>query len=257
MDVLKTDTNTKKVAITNVTGINHLKKIIFPQIDPSRLPDIYIDPESIKFITYASSAREITNIIIEQIYDFPCPERVNEELWHSLSAVGKIRCLTITDITAGVGGNVINFAAHFNSVNAYELNPIRYSYLINNANVYERTNIEFKNGNSVELLAGSGKHDIIFFDPPWGGSSYKKTKNLRLTFDGEPIEKLCNSLLTDNKCTMLVLKLPYNYDFEHLYNEIFERKQLLEDNPPIQHLSFIKIPLERMTVVIIKNYPIT
>lgn len=97
---------------------------------------------------------------------------------------------TITDMTSCVGGNVISFSRFFKEVNAIEIDPLRFSFLKHNTEeVVGAKNVNFINGNAVELLLGntsetneagasggggvSLKQDILFMDPPWGGLDYK------------------------------------------------------------------------------------
>lgn len=185
-----------------------LKQIIFPYIEENKINNLLIDNESIKYITYASSAQEITNIIMNNL-DFKG------------NIIKEMNKLVITDMTAGVGGNVLNFSNYFKYVNAIEIELIRYNYLINNIKTYGYNNINCYNNNSIKLLLDEDdiRQDIIFFDPPWGGINYKEIDNIRLTFENRTIEEICN-LLIKNETKMIVIKLPNNYDFDFFIKEI-------------------------------------
>lgn len=221
-----------------------LKKMIFPVISGDKINQLLIDNESIKFITFASSAQNITNIIMNNLFDFPCPFANKEQKWKLKPLDKKMRRLVITEMTAGVGGNVLNFAKYFKYVNAIEIDTVRYNYLSNNVKLYEYNNVNCYNSDSIDLLLNKDDivQDIIFFDPPWGGKDYKLFVNLRLRFGMFSIENICNILFQNNHNKIIVLKLPNNYDFDYLYDEL-------------QKYRVFKIVLDKMTIIVIKNYP--
>lgn len=260
----------------NNRNIISLKKLIFPQIDDQKVHQLMIDDESIKYITFSSCAQEITNIIMNSLSDFPCPmeptgscsppECVNSALvivdssgippdcaskdpskaqkkWESKSLATRMKHLVITEMTAGVGGNVLNFAKYFKYINAIEIDTRRYNYLNNNIDLYGYDNVNCYNDNSLHILIEKDDivQDIIFFDPPWGGKDYKLFSNLRLQFGEYSIENVCRILLQRKYNKMIVLKLPNNYDLNYFCDELKEYKVS----------SFI---LERMTIIVIKNY---
>ncbi|AEQ32711.1 RNA methylase [Acanthamoeba polyphaga mimivirus] len=226
-----------------IQNIFNLKKLIFPPITDMKINKIMIDTESIKYITFNTSAQEITNIIINSMNDFPCPLDKELNNWISINNQDKVKNLTITEMTAGVGGNVLNFAKFFKFVNAIEINKIRYDYLKSNVKLYEYENVNFYNDNSVDLLINQNNiiQDIVFFDPPWGGRDYKLHKTLRLDFDKFSIESICSELLTKSKTKMIVMKLPSNYDFDFMFETLKIYK-------------IEKYVLDKMVIVIIKLF---
>jgi 16S rRNA G966 N2-methylase RsmD len=217
-------------------------KQIFADLPESKLSKIKIDKPSTKYITYSCTAQEITNIIMNNLNDFPSPKQINYIIWKSYNNSKKMSHLVITDITAGVGGNVLNFAKYFKYVNAIEIDPIRCNYLLHNVGVYNRINVNCYNDDSVSLVLNNNvlKQDIIYFDPPWGGGCYKYFYNIRLLFGDTSIENFIKKLFNkDNK--MIVVKLPVNYDFKYLYEEL--------------HGYYIsKYELDKMIIIIVKNY---
>lgn len=230
--------------IINSWNIIKLKKIIFPPIADNLLSHLHIDQESYKFITFASSAQEITNIIMNSLIDFPCPKRENEITWQNKNLIDKMEKLVITEMTAGVGGNVFNFAKYFKYVNAIEIDNIRHHYLTKNINLYGFSNVNCYNEDSVDFLVNNNNNiaqDIVFFDPPWGGSGYKNINALRLDFGENSIENICH-LLFQRECTkMIVIKLPNNYDFNYLKSEMYNYRITLTQ-------------LDKMTIIVLKNY---
>uniref|UniRef100_A0A6G6ACS8 Putative RNA methylase n=1 Tax=Borely moumouvirus TaxID=2712067 RepID=A0A6G6ACS8_9VIRU len=235
------NTNYKKYK--RVQNILNLKKIIFPPISDNKINQLLIDNESIKYITFNTSAQQITNIILENLTDFPCPDNKEEVSWDFMSIYDKMKHLIITEMTAGVGGNVLNFAKYFKYVNAIEINKTRYDYLQNNIKLYNYDNVNCYNDNSLDLLINHNDlvQDIIFFDPPWGGKDYKLHNNLRLNFGSDSIENICQELLSKSKANMIVMKLPCNYDFEFMFTLLSTR-------------NIIKYSLDKMSIVIVKNF---
>lgn len=148
-------------------NITYLKKIIFPPLDDeNKLYHIMIDEESIRYITFNSSAKEITNIIMNNLYDFPSPKKTNELLmnWSITSLDKKMKHLVITEMTAGVGGNVLNFSKYFKYVNAIEIDTVRYNYLNKNIKIYGFENVNCYNTDSIDLILERDDivQDIIF-----------------------------------------------------------------------------------------------
>lgn len=226
-------------------NITTLKKIIFPPISEEKISQLMIDDESIKYITFNSSAQEITNIIMNNLSDFPCPTTINNKKWESKFLDKRMKYLVITEMTAGVGGNVLNFAKYFKYVNAIEIDPIRYSYLDKNIKLYEYDNVNCYNNDSINLLikADDIVQDIVFFDPPWGGKDYKLFTKLRLKFGSYNIETVCHILFQRTRNKMIIMKLPNNYDFDYLISELKDYR-------------VSKFVLDRMTMIVVKNYVI-
>ena len=231
-------------------NILSLKRLIFPPIAEDKLSQIMIDDESIKYISFASSAQEITNIIMNNLEDFPSPASLacalatrSEQKWNCKLLNKKMKHLVITEMTAGVGGNVLNFAKYFKYVNAIELDLVRYNYLNKNIKLYGHDNVNCYNADSLHLLVEKDDlvQDIIFFDPPWGGKDYKLFTHLKLKFGDYSIENICKVLFQRVRNKMIVLKLPNNYDFDFLQDELKEYR-------------VSKFVLDRMTMIVVKNY---
>lgn len=127
--------------------------------------------------------------------------------------------LNILDGTGGLGGNTISFSKYFKNVTSIELNKERFEMLKNNINNYNLKNITLKNDDSINFFFDNYKNfDIYFFDPPWGGPSYKKKENLILSFGDISLLKIANFLKENVKDKLLVYKLPFNYNFNEFNN---------------------------------------
>ena len=217
---------------------------IFPQLkNPNNYSKLLIDEESFSFITIREIA-ELTSKIISYhlIKNNINPQKIN-----------------IIDYTAGVGGNIFSFSKYFNYVYAIEIDETRANYLQNNINIYNLKNINVINDSSInfnnnDMLAINP--NVIFIDPPWGGSYYRKNDLLKLSLSDVPIEELVFDIF--NKFStieinpfdsysnrVVVLKLPKNYDIEYFYNYL--KKNTADKNYII--LSYIYI-LNKMFILV-------
>ena len=154
--------------------------------------------------------------------------------------------LIVTDATAGVGGNTISFSKTFKQVNSIEIDNLRHKYLTNNISAYGINNVNIYCDNCLNLIYKLN-HDIIFFDPPWGGRDYRDKSKLKLNVSNDSIESICLKLLDDTHTEyvpkIITLKLPKNYDVECLYRSI------KKDN-----INVILHDLNKMYIIIIHQF---
>jgi 16S rRNA G966 N2-methylase RsmD len=192
------------------------KKIrLFPYLkDKNKLCNLKIDDESIDYITSRDDANIMTNMIKQHLASYDLD----------------VSKMSITDSTAGVGGNTLSFGQHFMHVNAIEINEQRCKYMQNNISVYDLDNITIYNDDCTKRLK-TMKQDIIFIDPPWGGKMYKFKEKIRINIGNKSIEQLCNELIhadVEHKPKLIVLKLPTNYDWVH-FEKIIKKKVYMHD----------------------------
>jgi 16S rRNA G966 N2-methylase RsmD len=164
---------------------------LFPNTDYTKLQ---YDTEGLYSITNFNEADNISNLLLDNFTN---------------------KNLNILDGTGGLGGNTISFAKYFKNVTSIELNINRYEMLKNNLDVYNLKNVIVNNCDSVEYLFNNySKYNIYFFDPPWGGPSYKKKENLTLSMGNNSLLKIADFLKENTKDKLLVYKLPFNYNFD-------------------------------------------
>jgi 16S rRNA G966 N2-methylase RsmD len=169
---------------------------LFPVTDYSKLQ---YDFEGLYSITNPSEAEETSDLIKSNF--------TNSNL------------LNIFDGTGGLGGNTINFSNKFKTVTTCELNKERYIMLVNNIDQYNLKNVIKLNNDCIDyLFKNYNNFDVYFFDPPWGGPTYKKHKKLSLTIGTKTLLEIAQYLKTKVTNKLLVYKIPYNYDL----NEFFE-----------------------------------
>lgn len=134
--------------------------------------------------------------------------------------VGNCNELVITDATAGLGGNTLNFAKNFKKVNAVEINDIHFKVLKNNIESFQYKNIELFHENYLNIGIENINEDIVFIDPPWGGKKYHTIKYFNIRLGKVPIFKVIN-LLRCKGTNYVVLKAPYNTNVTNLLRDVF------------------------------------
>lgn len=129
----------------------------------------------------------------------------------------KLDKLVITDATANVGGDTINFSKYFKKVNAVELDKVNCKFLKNNINVYNRKNVNIICNDYIKV-SNELIQDIIYIDPPWGGvkyykfhKKYSKSEKINLYLGKYNIIDVLKKLR--KKASYFILKLPFNYDY--------------------------------------------
>ena len=128
--------------------------------------------------------------------------------------------LTITDATANVGGNAISFHLNgFGLVNVIEKDELTAKLLNNNLKAYGLTT---NNVYCCDYLSIYDKleQDVIFLDPPWGGPNYKNYPLLDLFLGKINVADLSYQILNNNKASLIVLKVPVNYNFTSLQHTL-------------------------------------
>jgi predicted RNA methylase len=128
---------------------------------------------------------------------------------------------TITDATACIGGNSLLFLRDFKHVNIVEKDFNVYKILIKNLNSFNNKNTYNCSYNIIKFTL---KQDVIFIDPPWGGTCYKNKKKIKLYIDDINIIDIINDLY--HFAEIVCLKIPSNFDLSCLstyfwYNKIY------------------------------------
>jgi hypothetical protein len=133
---------------------------------------------------------------------------------------------SILECMSCVGGNSISFLQYFDKCVFVEKDPNKVDMLTNNINSLSTYiskkigNFSIVNGDIDTLITGKKNNilnqsfDIVFIDPPWGGKHYKYDKNIKIKIDNRPLFECIHSF--KDMARYVVLKLPFNYDMEHL-----------------------------------------
>ncbi len=116
---------------------------------------------------------------------------------------------TIADMCSNCGGNTQWFAYYFKHVIAIEKDPNEFARVVNNMNIYGYKNITFHNDSCLNVDIQNA--DVVFYDPEWGGSDYKKIEKLELRLDDKNILDIINGINGNTGTNkLIVLKHPYN-----------------------------------------------
>lgn len=173
---------------------NKIKKLFKGIIDEEYIKKLQYDDVSLYSITDHKISEKIAKILIK------------------LSYINNLS--TITDMTACIGGDTINFSKYFRNIISIEIDKNRYKMLYNNVNtILKLDNIKTYCGDSLKIIKET-KQDIIYLDPPWGGPTYKKKENVSLFMNETNIKYLINTLL--NYAIYVAIKVPNNYNIIEL-----------------------------------------
>lgn len=166
----------------------------------------------------------------EASYSITKPDKaqlIHDIMQRHLNVVDKkknIKECVITDATACVGGDTLQFSKYFQSVNAVEINPTHCKMLQNNIGVYKRKNVNVFCADYTKMYH-TLQQDVVFMDPPWGGPSYKKKARVKLQLSNIPLYKIIQKI--SNRAKLIVLKTPTNFDM----GSLFHYKSYYTQNP--------------------------
>lgn len=129
--------------------------------------------------------------------------------------IGYLSHQTITDATACVGGDTIQFGLAFQTVHSVEWKHDNFIVLRNNIETYGLQNIVLHEGDVTKIF--NWKSDVLYIDPPWGGPQYRTLRSLDVFLANMRLDVWVESLLKQPKYPKhIVLKLPRNYNFTRL-----------------------------------------
>jgi hypothetical protein len=157
----------------------------------------------------------------------------------------------IVDVGANIGVDSINFLYNFpnskliafeidnNTYNALCKNFVEFSYITkifhNEELLDKNSKIQAYNKDFISYIDYVKDSDIVFIDAPWGGKIYKDKKNISIYLQPEDnyynfrnydknkniIHITKQILQTIYNVKSVILKVPYNYEFKQLENELF------------------------------------
>ena len=129
---------------------------------------------------------------------------------------------TITDATANVGCNTLNFSKHFSHVNAIEIDPLEYDRLENNIKLYKLKNVSVYNLDYTKILDNLTQ-DVVFIDAPQGGKKHFLLEKFIQSLSKIRIENIVNYILNRRIARLVVLKVPRNIwlsDLKYPYKRV-------------------------------------
>ena len=191
-----------------VTKRNYRKAKIhylFSQESPEFHEAVQYDDVSLYSATDQISARAITQVIL------------------NLSKINTTS--VITDATACIGGNTIEFARAFNHVQAIDIDSERVHMLAHNLKLLKLTQRVSVLEADYCKIYHTIKQDIVFLDPPWGGKRYKRFEQVRLFLGEYDVADLAVLLLAHT--LHIVIKVPSNFDVRHFAQTVHRRTRVV------------------------------
>lgn len=169
---------------------------VFPYKEKVDYSKLRMTPEGLYSITRRRDG--------EQIFDF---------LRSKLPEISK---LSVTDATACVGGDTIQFSCYFRKVHSIEWKHDNFAVLQNNIDVFGATNVTLHHGDATKLF--NWKTDVLYIDPPWGGPEYYKQPQIDLFMSSYRLDNWIEEVLSrDEYPKYIVLKVPQNYNVSRLH----------------------------------------
>lgn len=179
---------------------------LYPRIPDDRQMDLMMTNVGLYSISRPKDSARIASMIVNEC--------------RRVLRTGNIDKLTITDGTAGVGGDTIAFAqAGFKGVNSCEIIPEHCRVVANNVSVF---GLEDK----VRVMCGDYmtqysdiKQDVIYIDAPWGGVGYdadEDSSGLKLFGNIKFVTFIKQVLNNKNTARLIVLKVPSDFNGQRL-----------------------------------------
>ena len=124
----------------------------------------------------------------------------------------------IVDTTANVGSDTLRFSQMFKHVDSIEIKKDNFEALKNNVEVFGATNVKLFNDDATKIFdQADWAIDVVYCDPPWGGTEYLKKKSIDVFLGKKRLDVwLAEMLNEDERPPYIILKLPKNYKFERL-----------------------------------------
>jgi hypothetical protein len=131
------------------------------------------------------------------------------------STVGNLKDKSITDATACVGGDTINFALNFREVHSIEYSKDNFDALKNNVQVYDLKNVTLYFGDCMKVYNWAS--DVLYIDPPWGGPNYRNLDSVELFLGSTRLDVWLEDILDGPyRPSFVFLKVPANYNTSRL-----------------------------------------
>ncbi len=121
----------------------------------------------------------------------------------------------VTDATACVGGDLVNFSKKVKHVNGVEINIDNYNLLAENCKTFECDNVTLIHNDYLNVY-NTLNQDIIYIDPPWMGPDYKLKKSVNLFVGNVELCDLVNTIKSEGLAKFLFIKVPLNVCLDNL-----------------------------------------
>jgi predicted RNA methylase len=150
---------------------------------------------------------------------------------------------TITDGSACMGGDLVNFSKYFHYVNGVEINPVNFNLLKQNIKTFGCKNIKLFNEDYTKIYKNI-KQDVIYIDPPWGGPDYKIDDVVYLKFGNYNLWDFIRNIINQKITKYIFIKVPFNAEKFHDKSPNFYKETHVifnESRDPVFNLICIRI----------------
>jgi adenine-specific DNA methylase len=121
----------------------------------------------------------------------------------------------LTDATACMGGDLVRFSKYFRMINGIEILEENFILLVQNCKQFGCHNVNLFCQNYIEIY-DKLKQDVIYLDPPWGGTSYKNKDFISLKMGDLELWELVNLIKEKRLTKFIFIKAPMNVCLEKL-----------------------------------------
>jgi predicted RNA methylase len=121
----------------------------------------------------------------------------------------------LTDATACMGGDLVRFSKYFRMINGIEILEENFALLIQNCKQFGCHNVNLFCQNYLEIYDRL-KQDVIYLDPPWGGTSYKNKDIISLKMGNLELWELVDLIKSKKLAKFVFIKAPMNVCLEKL-----------------------------------------
>lgn len=166
------------------------------------LKNFKLNDEGVFSITRPYESKQIVRLVDEFVED---------------GITGKI----ITDATACMGGDLVNFSKRARMVNGIEVDPENFNLLIENAKRFNCQNVNLFCQDYLQIYKKL-KQDIIYIDPPWGGVGYKTKETVYLKVGNIDLWKLVRNIKELSLARYVFIKVPINVALDYIPHDIIQ-----------------------------------
>ena len=175
---------------------------------------------------------------------------------------------SIFDGTSCVGGDTIGFAINLKCpVFGMERDSVNFNALQNNIKAFNLDDkVVLAHGDFVldgYKFIEENKPEIVYFDPPWGGSDYSIQKSLELYLSNINIKDIISRILDSYSFVKkIILKVPTNFNSKDIilkFNTVkmnkfnfifFKRQEFVYSEMKVPSITYLQSSLD-------KNYPLS
>ncbi len=125
----------------------------------------------------------------------------------------------VTDATACVGGDLVNFSKKVKYVNGVEINLENFSLLVDNCKTFECNNTSLIHDDYLNVY-NTLIQDIVYIDPPWGGPDYKLIDSIRLYIGNVQLCDLINTIRAECITKYIFVKVPMNACLDNILYDV-------------------------------------